>query len=244
MKKSNWESLAKTYENFSLKEDSLDTLLDYPAQLKAVGDVKGKRILDLGCGSGRKAFNFAISGAKKVVGIDISSSFINAWNHREKPSNLVFYQGDLSSLEEVKEIANEKFDMVTCFQAMGYSLNLNSTILFIRSHLNLGGRFVLTTAHPFRYAIEINERQGIPIGDAYRDDSLYSYPSNWDKNIIVSHTKPMISTVISTLLANGFRLDSMKEPDLTNEQKEKYPYKADLLAKKYIGTIVYELTAI
>lgn len=243
MTKSSWESLANTYEEFSVKEDSFDTLLDYPAQLKAVGNVEGKRILDLGCGSGIKAFSFAISGAKKVVGIDISASFINAWNKREKPSNLFFYQGDLSLLKEVQEIANEKFDLVTCFQAVGYSSNLNSTMLFIRSHLDLGGRFVLTTTHPLRFAIEKYEREGVPPGEAYRDESLYSYPSTWDKTIIVSHRTPMISTYINTLLSNGFRLDSMREPDLTKEQKEKYPHKAKWLAK-YVGIIVYELTAI
>jgi len=226
-----------------VKEDSFDTLLDYPAQLKAVGNVEARSILDLGCGSGRKAFNFAISGAKKVVGIDISSSFIDMWNEREKPSNLFFYQGNLSSLEDVQEISNEEFDLVTCFQVIGYSSNLNGTIAFIRSHLILGGRFVLTTAHPFRFAIEKNEKEGIPPGEAYRDESWYTYPSTWDSNIIVSHRKPMISTCINTMLSNGFRLDSMSEPDLTKDQKAKYPHKAEWLAK-YVGTVVYELTAI
>ncbi|MHC4213562.1 MAG: class I SAM-dependent methyltransferase [Planctomycetota bacterium] len=243
MSKNSWESLAKTYEEFSLKEDSFDTLLDYPAQPKAVGDVKGKKILDLACGSGRKAFNIAISGAKKVVCIDISSKFIDMWKNRKKPSNLFFCQGNLSSLEEIQEIADEQFDLAICFQAMGYSTNLNNTILFIRSHLVLGGRFILTTAHPFRFAIEKNESEGIPPGEAYRDESFYSYPSSWNKNIIVSHSTPMISTYINTLLSNGFRLDSMTEPDLTKEQKEKYPNKAEWLAK-YVGIVVYELTAI
>jgi SAM-dependent methyltransferase len=244
MIKSTWESLAKTYEDFQVREDSFDTLLDYPAQLKAVGNnFEGKNILDLGCGSGRKAFNFAISGAKKVVGIDISSNFINVWNKREKPSNLFFYQSDLSFLEEIKEIANEKFDIVTCFQALGYSSDLNRTISSIRSHLVLGGRFILSSAHPFRFAIEKNENEGIPFGEAYRDESLYSYPSTWDKNIIVSHYKPMISTYVNTILKNGFRLDSMNEPDLTQEQKAKHPHKAEWLAK-YIGVIIYEWTAL
>lgn len=244
MTKSGWESLAKTYEDFSLREDSFDTLLDYPAQLKAVGnDIKDKRILDIGCGSGRKAFNFAISGAQKVVGIDISSSFINAWKEREKPSNLFFYQGDISALEQIKEIANETFDLVTCFQVLGYSSDLNKTISFVRSHLVLGGRFVLSTQNPFRFAIEKHEKKGIPLGDAYRDESLYSYPSIWDKNIIISHYTPMISTCVQTILKNGFRLDSMSEPDLTRQQKEKFPHKAEWLAK-YVGIIVYEWTAV
>lgn len=172
-----------------------------------------------------------------------SSSFITIWDKREKPSNLFFYQGDISSLDEIKELTEEEFDLITCFQALGYSSNLNKTISYIRSHLVPGGRFVLSMAHPFRFAVERYENEGIPIGEAYRDESLYSYPSTWDKNIIVSHYKPMISTYVNTLLKNGFRLDSMSEPDLTEEQKAKYPHKAEWLAK-YVGIIVYELTAI
>src|SRR5687768_16103562 len=114
-----WEILANTYEAQSIREDSLDALLDYPAQRRALGDVRGRSILDLGCGSGRKALEWALEGAERVVGVDISSQFVEAWNGREKPNNLIFCQGDLSSLDDVAAITDERFDIVTCFQALG-----------------------------------------------------------------------------------------------------------------------------
>ena len=234
---------ADAYEVSSAREDSLDRLLEYPAQRQAIGDVSGKSILDLGCGSGRKALDFINAGADKVVGIDISSRIVDAWRSRDQPKNLYFYKGDISDLDAVAAIAGEKFDIVTCFQAIGYSRNLDKTMLSIRGHTKDGGRFVLSTAHPFRFAIEKHDREGVPYGLAYRDESQYSYASTWNESITVSHSTPMISTCINSLLKNGFSLDAMYEPDLTKAQKSQYPMKAEWLAK-YVGTIVYELTAV
>jgi SAM-dependent methyltransferase len=242
MAQDSWENLSSAYEAHSVREDSFDTLLDYPAQKKAIGDISGKSILDLGCGSGRKAFEFVIAGAEKVVGIDVSSQFIDAWKSRDKPKNLFFYRGDISHLERITEIANERFNIVTCFQALGYSTDLSGTIAFIREHSKENARFILTTAHPFRFAIEKFEAAGMPYGVAYRDENEYSYTSTWDSNVIVSHRTPMISTCLNTVLRNGFWLDAIHEPDLSNEQKARYPTKAEWLAK-YIGIIVYEFTA-
>jgi len=40
------------------------------------GDIKGKTVFDLGCGSGRLAVGAALLGAKKVVGVDIDKAVI------------------------------------------------------------------------------------------------------------------------------------------------------------------------
>jgi SAM-dependent methyltransferase len=238
-----WEELSTKYEALSVQADSLDTLLDWPAQLRAVGDVVGKRILDIGCGSGRKALYFALAGAAQVTGVDISDSFISQRGSRAVPPNLKFCVGDLSRLSRVEALSGQQFDIAVCFQAIGYSENLAETIGAIRGFVRDGGRFVLTTAHPFRYVVEKMEREQLAPASAYRDEGVYSYPSTWDPSITVSHRKPMISTHINALLENGFRLDRISEPDLSEEHKRTYPHKAEWMAR-YFGTMVYEATAI
>lgn len=238
-----WDSLASKYEKASVRPDSLDSLLEWPAQSRAVGDVTGKRVIDVGCGSGRKALHFALSGAAHVTGIDISDHFISQWKNRPIPPNLEFFVGDLSSLSDLAPLAGQSFDVAVCFQAIAYSEDLVKTIRSIRGLLRGGGRFVLTTAHPFRYVIEKMERENLAPADAYRDEGVYRYPATWDPCVTVAHRKPMISTLVNALLANRFRLDRMGEPDLSEGQKRAHPDRAEWMAR-YFGTIVYEVTAV
>ncbi len=43
---------------------------------RALAPLEGKRILDVGCGSGQYAVSFALSGAREVVGIDLSPAML------------------------------------------------------------------------------------------------------------------------------------------------------------------------
>lgn len=41
------------------------------------GDLRGKRVLDIGCGSGRYTVRFAVDGAAEVVGVDVSEKMLD-----------------------------------------------------------------------------------------------------------------------------------------------------------------------
>lgn len=49
-----WQSLAQGYEAARAREDSLDRLVEWPAQRAVLGDVVGRSVLDVGCGNGAK----------------------------------------------------------------------------------------------------------------------------------------------------------------------------------------------
>ncbi len=80
-----WDALAGSYEIARTKPDSFDVLMEFPAQMSLIGEVADKRILDLACGSGAKAIHLARQGAREVVGIDISKSFIDDVARRQPP---------------------------------------------------------------------------------------------------------------------------------------------------------------
>ncbi|HNQ24257.1 MAG TPA: class I SAM-dependent methyltransferase [Phycisphaerae bacterium] len=48
----------------------------YALTFEHAGDVTGKRVLDIGCGSGRYCVEFAQRGAAEVVGVDLSDNMI------------------------------------------------------------------------------------------------------------------------------------------------------------------------
>lgn len=50
--------------------------LRYALTFEHAGDVTGKTVLDIGCGSGRYAVDFASRGAARVLGVDLSDEMI------------------------------------------------------------------------------------------------------------------------------------------------------------------------
>src|SRR5688500_9691653 len=58
-----WPTLASGFEQARAREDSLDRLVEWPAQRALLGDVTGLAVLDAGCGNGAKIAQLASDGA-------------------------------------------------------------------------------------------------------------------------------------------------------------------------------------
>lgn len=87
------------------------------ALVESLGDLRGMKVLDLGCGDGTTAIPAAQRGAD-VVGIDIARNLVAAGNARARSlglSNCTFQEGDATNLS----VADDSFDLVvTIFGAM------------------------------------------------------------------------------------------------------------------------------
>ena len=65
---------------------------EFDCLLKFMGDIKGKKILDLGCGTGRFGVKLAAAGAELVVGLDLSAVAIQKANHFAKEMSVINFQ--------------------------------------------------------------------------------------------------------------------------------------------------------
>jgi len=86
------------------KEERILLLSTY---LQVLGNIKNKKVLDLGCGTGWIT-KIISKDAKSVLGIDISERMIDFAKINNKSSNLNYKLLDLVKLNEV-----EKFDIIT-----------------------------------------------------------------------------------------------------------------------------------
>lgn len=110
--------------------------------LNTLGDVRGKRILDAGCGAGQMTHELALRGAE-VVAVDISPSLVEIARKRLPDAlshQVTFHAGDML------DPALGDFDHVVAMDSLIYydtaDINRSISTLFLRT----SGKIVFTVA--------------------------------------------------------------------------------------------------
>lgn len=114
------------------------------AKLEAMGDVTGKRVLELGCGAGQWSRSLTADGAV-VVGFDLSEKQLAAAVAQMGPARFALVQGAAEHLP----FAEDSFDIVFCDHgALSWAppqLAVPQAARVLRS----GGRLVFTVTSPW-----------------------------------------------------------------------------------------------
>ena len=118
-----------------------------PAQVALCGDVRGSRLIDVGCGSGYFAREMARRGAR-VTGIDISPRMIALATQHETdaPLGIAYQVGDAADI--ASHVAAASFDMATSCMALQDMPNAAAVLRSGHAVLRPGGRFVASITHP------------------------------------------------------------------------------------------------
>jgi SAM-dependent methyltransferase len=230
-----WTQLAPDYERARNRDDSLDRLVEWPAQRERLGDITGRSLLDLGCGNGGKLAELVRGGAGASVGVDISGNFITA-----RPSGLELVQGDLSELDYVAVLAGRRFDRIMFLQSFGYASDPVRTLRAARAMLADDGFILLTRTQPIRYALERAERNGTSLGEEYFSRGVYSYRSGWNDQITLTKRPYTMSDLLNVFSAAGLWIETAVEPQLSEDARSRYPHKQAWM-DKYLGILIFKL---
>jgi len=105
--------------------------------------LKGRKVLDVGCGGGLLAEGMAARGAE-VTGIDLSEKALGvARLHLLESGHSVDYR--LTSAEELAEQAPGSYDVVTCLEMLEHVPNPASTIASCAALVKPGGQVFFST---------------------------------------------------------------------------------------------------
>ena len=115
-------------------------------------NLKGKLVLDVGCGSGHDAAHYQGEGAQ-VYGIDISEREINMAKNKMQG---VFTIGSMECLP----YENEFFNHVTSMYALQASKDVEKTLLEMARVTKTSGTINIVTKHPFRNLLESHVNDG------------------------------------------------------------------------------------
>ncbi|MFC1696826.1 class I SAM-dependent methyltransferase [Nanoarchaeota archaeon] len=132
----------KTVPNF------FNSKIEIPATLSFIDKVKGKKIIDLGCGSGIYA-DLLIKKGAKVFGIDISKKLIEIAK-QEVPKGK-FKVANFEKLPYKKHT----FDIAISALALHYVKDWNKVFKEVNRVLKKGGIFIFSTGNP---VMEVRER--------------------------------------------------------------------------------------
>jgi SAM-dependent methyltransferase len=118
--------------------------------MHALGDLSGKRVLDLGCGEGYVARMMLSAGADFVHGFDISAEMVALARGAVTPATEGRARFDVRDLGGGDDLVDDGFDVAVAVFLFNY-LTLEQTAAVLKTvmqHVKPGGRFVFTVPHP------------------------------------------------------------------------------------------------
>ena len=226
------EQFFEGYKKIRDNEVNANNLFEIPALFSMMPELKGKRVLDLGCGFGEHCKQFIEQGAQKVVGIDISEKMLAVAQKENANPNISYIN---MSMENIGEL-DEKFDVVVSSLAFHYVEDYAGVVKNIYNLLDKEGIFIYSQENPLCTCHSGGDRwtrdeKGNKIHLNLRDYGIEGErESVWFVDNVKKYHRTF-STIINTLINAGFSIEKMIEPLPSEEILANYPDYQDLFHK-------------
>jgi len=235
-----WDKLANWYS--ARKKGSYEFKIQLPAILNLLGNLRGKSLIDIGCGPGTYSVEFAKRGAN-VLGLDLSQKMLDKAGNNAKMAdiNLTLQKADARLIR----CPDNSFDIAVIILAI-----LNEKIIKEAARvLKPGGLLLISDTHP---TLEAKGRWksnkiGTPrIIEDYFSREKKKWQINYDTEhtIILEYYTQTIEQGVNMIADAGFRILRIVEPKPRKDLKKsdpvhydkcsRIPYFIIYLAQKYM----------
>ena len=220
------------YSKIRENKNSANELFEKPALFSLLPDLTGKKVVDLGCGFGEHCMEYVRRGAASVVGIDISEKMLTVAKAENSHPKIIYIH---MAMEEISHL-KERFDVAASSLAIHYVDEYQNLVYDIHELLNDNGLFVFSQEHPMNSCFSDGERwtRDADGRKLYANIANYGVEKECESTWFVDHVKKYhrtFSTVINTLIDNGFVIEKTIEPTPTAEFLEVHPEFDGLLHK-------------
>ena len=220
------------YKKIRENQVNANNLFEIPALFSMMPNLKDKTILDLGCGFGEHCKGFVESGAKKVIGIDISEKMLEIAKQENADSKITYINMPMENIFEL----TEKFDIVISSLAFHYVEDFAGVVKNVYNLLNENGTFIFSQENPLctchsggqRWTKDENGNK------LYLNLSNYGIEGERESTWFVDNVKKYhrtFSSIVNTLIETGFKIEKLIEPLPTEDLLKKYPDYKDLFHK-------------
>lgn len=208
-----WEVYDEFGETFfrHAAESAYNALYDRPAVLGLLGDVRGRQLLDAGCGPGLYLEALAQRGAL-VTGLDASQAQLGVARARLGPG-VPLVRGLLGRALPFRDAS---FDVVVCALVIHYVADRRTAFAEFARILRAGGRLVCSTQHPTTDWL----RKGGSYFDVVEEEDVWQIE---DGPFAVRFWREPLSSLCNAATSAGLLIRNLVEPLPAEEMRERFP---------------------
>lgn len=180
-----------------------------------LGDLEGRRVVELGCGGAECSVAFAERGAD-VTGVDLSAEHLAYGRElvEARGVDVDLQQGDVTDLA----LPEAAFELA--FSAFVYMWVEDVAAFFAEAFrvLEPGGRFVVSGPHPF---YDVLDRESLGLKSSYNEPGAEVHEGE-DADMVLYPRR--FSDLHGALTGAGFQVDGVHEPDPREVDPDEDPW--------------------
>jgi SAM-dependent methyltransferase len=218
------EAYERMAEAFAAQIDAKphNAYYERPATLSLLPAVKGKRVLDAGCGPGVYSQWLADRGAD-VIAVDVSPTMIELAKKRVG-DKATFRQAELGKALDF--IRDEEIDIVLSALAMDYVEDWGIVFQEFMRVLVPTGHLVFSAGHPFADFLRYRSE------NYFKTERVEMEWTGFGTPVVVPSYRRSLGSVLNPMLKAGFRLETLIEPRPTEEFRKVDPEGFDDLSRR------------
>jgi SAM-dependent methyltransferase len=202
-----------------------------------LGEVAGRRVLEVGCGSAPCARWLTDQGAR-VIGLDLSAGMLRhaVAAARETGIWVPLVQADATRLP----FADRSFDLAcSAFGAVPFVADSAAVMREVARVLRPGGRWVFAVTHPMRWIFPDDPGEaGLIVAQSYFDRTPYVEVDGRGQPTYVEHHRTLGDRV-REIVAAGLTLEDLIEPEWPPELERNWGQWSPLRGALYPGTAIF-----
>ena len=198
------------YSRLDRSVSGLAGAAEWPALRALLPDLRGRRVVDLGCGFGWFCRWARAQGAARVLGLDVSEQMLARARAASNDTAIAYVMADLEALD----LPPQSFDLAYSSLALHYVKDLAAPLAVVHRALVPGGHLVFSIEHPIYMApshpawtVDADGRRTWPL-DQYLVEG--ERVTDWFVKGVVKYHRT-IGTTLNLLLRQGFAIRHVEE---------------------------------
>ncbi|MCS6123969.1 class I SAM-dependent methyltransferase [Shewanella baltica] len=200
------------YAKMPRSTGGLESAGEWQALRENLPELRGKRVLDLGCGYGWHCQYAAEQGAAAVVGIDISAKMLEKARELTTADNVRYENTAIEDFES----PSGAFDVVLSSLTLHYVQDLDAVFAKVAEQLSAQGVFCYSVEHPVFTSCEQQnwhfDSEGkiahFPVDNYFKEGKRET--SFLGADVVKYHRT--IESHFKALISAGFQVDALIEP--------------------------------